>query len=181
MTYGKYFEKTMNKFLIGYSLGSILAFNTAVNKKDFFDGLVMIAPPIILEVKESSFQYKLLSILNRIFPGFPLLPLKSKFSSKNKKGEFSRNIEVIEKYKQDPLVYKGRVKISTVFSILKLSKMAWEKAGQISKTPLMLIHGKDDTVCKVENSVKFFERVESKDKEMILLDGNLNFFYFLLF
>lgn len=49
--------------------------------------------------------------------------------------------------------------------------MAWEKASQISKTPLMLIHGKDDNVCKAENAVKFFERVESKDKEMILLDG----------
>lgn len=174
MTYGKYFEKTMNKFLIGYSLGSVLAFNTAVNKKDFFDGVVMIAPPIILEVKESSFQYKLLSFVNKIFPGFPLLPLKSKFSSssKNKKGDFSKSIEVIEKYKQDPLVYKGKVKASTVFSILKLSKMAWEKAGQISKTPLLLIHGRDDTICKVDNSVKFFERVDSKDKEMILLDGN---------
>lgn len=37
----------------------------------------------------------------------------------------------------------------------------------------MLIHGRDDPVCKVENAVKFFERVESKDKEMILLDGSL--------
>jgi len=173
----------MNKFLIGYSLGSVLAFNTAVNKKDFFDGLVMIAPPIILEVKETSFQYKLLSLLNKIFPGFPLLPLQGKFSSSikdKKKGNFSKSIEVIEKYKQDPLVYKGKIKISTMFSILKLSKMTWEKAGQISKTPLLLIHGKDDSVCKVDNSVKFFERVESKDKEMILLDGNyLLFLYFL--
>lgn len=79
MTYGSYFERTMNKFLIGYSLGSVLAFNTAVKKKDFFDGVVMIAPPIILEVNETSLQFKLLSLLNKVLPGFPLLPLKSKF------------------------------------------------------------------------------------------------------
>ena len=180
MTYGKYFEKTMNKFLIGYSLGSLIAFNTAVNKKDFFDGVVMIAPPIILEAKETSFKFRLLSLLNKLFPGFPLLPLKSKFFSKNenknknKKGDFSKNIEVIEKYKQDPLVYKGKMKVSTVFSILKLSKMAWEKAGQIGKTPLKLLHGKEDTICKVENAVKFFERVETKNKEMTLLEGMVN-------
>lgn len=78
MTYGKYFEKTMNKFIIGYSLGSVLAFNTAVNKKDFFDGVVMIGPPIILEVKENSFKYFFLNLLNKIFPGFPYLPNKSR-------------------------------------------------------------------------------------------------------
>ena len=78
LTYGKYFEKTMNKFIIGYSLGSVLAFNTAVNKKDFFDGVVMIAPPIILDVKENTFKYYFLSFLNIIFPGLPFMPLKSK-------------------------------------------------------------------------------------------------------
>jgi len=174
----------MNKFLIGYSLGSVIAFNIAVNKKDFFDGVVMIGTPIILEVNETSFKFKLLSLLNKVFPGFPLLPLKGKLSSKNKnknKGDFSKSIEVIEKYKQDPLVYKGKTKVSTAYSILRLSKMAWEKACQISKTPLMLIHGKDDTVCNPENAVKFFERVESKDKEMILLDGIETLFIFRFF
>jgi len=79
MTYGKYFEKTMNKFLIGYSLGSVLAYNTAVNKEAFFDGLVMIGPPILLDeqVKPDSFKFKFLSFLNKILPGLPLLPLKS--------------------------------------------------------------------------------------------------------
>ena len=66
------------------------------------------------------------------------------------------------------------MKVSTLFSILKLSKMAWEKAGLLSKTPLLLIHGKDDNICKPENAVKFFERVETSDKEMILLDGIYN-------
>lgn len=78
----------------------------------------------------------------------------------------------MEKYKNDPLVYKGKMKVSTIFSILKLSKMTWEKAGQISKTPLLVIHGKEDNICKPENAVKFFDRVDSKNKEMILLDGN---------
>jgi alpha-beta hydrolase superfamily lysophospholipase len=73
----------MNKFLIGYSLGSVLAFNTAVNKQDFFDGVVVIAPPIILELKENSFKYIFLSFLNKIFPGFPVLSNKSKKNIKN--------------------------------------------------------------------------------------------------
>jgi len=51
--------------------------------------------------------------------------------------------------------------------------MTWDRANHISKTPLLLIHGKDDIVCSPENAVKFFERVESKDKEMILLDGKM--------
>ncbi len=82
MTYGKYFEKTMNKFIIGYSLGSVLAYNTAVNKKDFFDGVVMLAPPILLdkEVKPNSFKYKFLSLLNKIVPGLPFIALKSKIN-----------------------------------------------------------------------------------------------------
>lgn len=90
---------------------------------------------------------------------------------------------MIEKYKKDDLVYKGKMKISTVFTILNLSKMTWDRANQISKTPLLLIHGKEDIVCSPENAVKFFERVESKDKEMILLDGKNNFinFNFLIF
>lgn len=114
MTYGKYFEKTMNKFLIGYSLGSVLAFNTAVNKKDFFDGVVMIAPPIILEVNESSFKFKLLSLLNKVFPGFPLLPLKSKFfllKMKIKiKAIFPRALKSLRNTSKTRLYIKGKQK-----------------------------------------------------------------------
>jgi len=70
----------MNKFIVGYSLGGALAYNTAVKKKDFFDGVVLIAPPIILEVKENSFQYLFLRLLKKILPGFPVLPLSGKIT-----------------------------------------------------------------------------------------------------
>lgn len=75
MTYGKYFEKTMNKFLIGYSLGSLLCYNTVVNKKDFFDGIIMIAPPIIFEEKLNPFKQFFIKFMMKVFPSFPFLSL----------------------------------------------------------------------------------------------------------
>jgi len=50
--------------------------------------------------------------------------------------------------------------------------MAWENTNNISKTPLLMIQGKEDTVCKPENAIKFFDKLDTKNKEMILLEGN---------
>lgn len=78
MTYGKYFEKTLNKFIIGYSLGSLISFNTAVDKKDFFDGVVLLAPPLGMVNKENSLKFEIMKVLNKVFPNLPFIKVDSK-------------------------------------------------------------------------------------------------------
>ena len=78
MTYGKYFEKTLNKFIIGYSLGSLISLNTAVDKKDFFDGVVLLAPPLGMVNKENSLKFKIMKVLNKVFPSLPFIKVDSK-------------------------------------------------------------------------------------------------------
>lgn len=74
MTHGKYFEKTLNKFIVGYSLGSLLAYNSAIKRKNFFDGVVMIGPPVFIEREETPYYRFAFKILQKIFPGFPIVP-----------------------------------------------------------------------------------------------------------
>ena len=49
MTFANYHNRTYNKFIVGYSLGSLLAYNSAIKRKSFFDGVVMIGPPVLIE------------------------------------------------------------------------------------------------------------------------------------
>ena len=74
MTFANYHERTYNKFIIGYSLGSVLAFNSAIKRKSFFDGVVMIGPPVLIEREETPFLKFAFKLLGKILPGFPLIP-----------------------------------------------------------------------------------------------------------
>ena len=70
LTYGKYFEKTTNKFIIGESFGSLLAILASLNKNKFFDGVIILSPPKSLNINENSLKYKMLKFLNKLYPSY---------------------------------------------------------------------------------------------------------------
>lgn len=173
MTYGKYFEKTMNKFIIGYSLGSLISLNVAVDKKDFFDGVVLLAPPLGMVNKENSMKFKIMQVLNKVFPSLPFIKLDSKYFLINLAENFTKNKQVVENYVNDPLTYKGKyLKLSTVLSILNLSIFAENKA-KLLNIPCLILHGKDDLIASPKNACEFFDKIEFKNKEMVLLEGKI--------
>ena len=77
ITFAAYHNRTYNKFIVGYSLGSLLAFNSAIKRKNFFDGVVMIGPPVLIEREETIYYKYAFKILGKLFPGFPLIPKMS--------------------------------------------------------------------------------------------------------
>jgi alpha-beta hydrolase superfamily lysophospholipase len=70
-------DKLKNKFVFGYSFGALFANLISLEKKDYFNGMVLLAPPFYMENKYN-FWIKIANILKFFFPTLPLVKIKGK-------------------------------------------------------------------------------------------------------
>lgn len=55
-------------------MGSVLAFNAAIKRKNFFDGVVMLGPPVLIEREETTYYKYAFKFLGKFLPGYPIIP-----------------------------------------------------------------------------------------------------------
>lgn len=70
----------------------------------------------------------------------------------------------------DPLIYRGKIRIGTGITIIEGQKEASLRAKEIH-TPIYILHGKDDRITNYKGSEKFFNDVPIKDKTIFIADG----------
>ena len=108
ITEKEYEGKTPNKFILGYSFGGLLANLIALEKKDYFSGLILLAPAFHSDEGKYSFWIKIGRILNFIAPSLPLTHIKEKIEE-----------DSVRSYiKNDPLMYKGKLRVATGLTII---------------------------------------------------------------
>jgi acylglycerol lipase len=72
-------ETSINKFIIGYSLGGLMANLICLEKTNYFNGMILIAPAFHGEAeKKYSFWVKFARVLNKVAPSLSLLKIKGK-------------------------------------------------------------------------------------------------------
>lgn len=78
LTQTEYSKITQNSFIFGYSLGGLLANLIALQKADYFNGLVMISPPMDFDHEKYDKWIGVTRFLNKYFPKFGLISTKGK-------------------------------------------------------------------------------------------------------
>jgi len=73
-----YNDKTQNKFILGYSLGGLYANLISLELSNYFNGMVMISPPMHIETKKHELLLKIAYVLRNFLPSLPLFKLKCK-------------------------------------------------------------------------------------------------------
>ena len=82
----------------------------------------------------------------------------------------SRSLEIVEEYRSDPLVYRGKMPAGTVAAYGRA--LARIHAGmERIELPLLLLHGTADELCSARGSKLLHERAGSLDKTLKLYDG----------
>ncbi len=71
-----YKYKTDNKFILGYSFGGLYANLICLEMKNHFNGMIMLAPPLSIDVRQYEFWLKVGNIIRNIFPSLPLIKIK---------------------------------------------------------------------------------------------------------
>lgn len=71
---------------------------------------------------------------------------------------------------EDPLTYHGKLRASTGLSLLEGFTELGKKA-EVIDLPIRIVHGDHDRATNHQATVKFWERIPAKDKEIKIYEG----------
>lgn len=148
-------------FLLGNSMGGLIAAEYALRHGDRLAGLALLSPavgrigvhPILLRVSR---------LLSRVWPTFTL-------NSGIERSRLTRDAAAIARLDADPLVHSlGTARLGTEVQ----DAIARVQAGARSLVlPVLILHGAADLVTSPDSSREFFTRVGAEDKTLKVYPG----------
>ena len=148
-------------FLLGHSLGGLIALDYALRGSDGLAGIVA-SGPVLSAPGVSPFLLWLSKILAQLWPG---LTLESGLDT----SALSRDPAVVEAYVNDPLVHsKGSARMAS--EMMRTVDWTQAQAGELA-LPCLIVHGSEDRLCPPGASRVFIENVTFADKEYIEYEG----------
>jgi lysophospholipase len=149
-------------FLMGHSLGGLIAAYHVIERAPALSGLILSAPSASLGDDFPPLKRRLAEIAGRVLPWLPTVRFPSE--------SLSRDATVVEGYRKDALVHHGRTPARTASEIIRAIRVVRERAAEI-ELPLLVMHGSRDQVTDVEGSRMLHERASSHDKTLRVYDG----------
>ncbi|XP_035828232.1 monoglyceride lipase isoform X2 [Aplysia californica] len=143
-------------YVLGHSMGGAVSLVAVLDRPDFFAGMILIGPVVTPE-QDTVGPVRIFfgKLMARIFPHFPVLQISDE--------EISRDKAIVQKYKDDPLVYHGWMKAKWALSLLSALMEIEEKLTTI-KLPFLVLHGGDDRIVSSKGSETLHKLAESTDK-----------------
>ena len=149
-------------FIFGHSQGGSIALLYAISRQPRIRGLLLSAPTVVVDTLVPAFLQKLSVLAAVLLPKLPVLKLDST--------ALSRDPEVVRDYEQDPLVFRGRLRMRTGAEIFRATGLIRRHMEKI-ELPMLILHGSDDRIVDSEGSRLLFESVASRDKTYKLYPG----------
>jgi len=176
LSFGEYFEDLYSVFgvaikekkpgikcfLLGHSLGGLIAINYAISRQETIDGLIISSPSLGVAVKVPAIKAVLGKAMSSLWPG---LSLNNEIDA----SKISHDEKVVAAYRNDPLVH-DRVTVRWFTEFLSAIEKANNQASEI-KVPFLMQLAGDDHLVDAAASKSFFERVSSKDKTLHVYEG----------
>lgn len=149
-------------YLMGHSLGGLIASVYLLDHQDQFQGAVLSGPLVRVPDYVTEFTIKLGRTLSSVLPKFRILGIDI--------DGISRDPDVVQAYREDPLVYTGKMtaRISDAMN-RGIDRLALE--GSKIELPLLLLHGSEDRLCDPAWSEYLRDLASSTDKELHVYQG----------
>jgi acylglycerol lipase len=144
-------------FLIGHSMGGLIASYYAVEHQKDLDGLVVSGPTIKVGYSISPFVLISANTLSILAPKHGVSTLNA--------NAVSRDQKVVDAYINDPLVYRGKTRARLGAEFLNAIANIPKKMPQIT-LPLLIVQGGNDLLSNPSGSKLLYEKAGSKDKTL---------------
>jgi len=151
-----------NLFLLGHSMGGTIAVLFDITRKPDLKGIILTGATLKISDEISPFLVRISSILGTLVPKLPTIKVDCH--------AISRDPEIVKKYDNDPLVYRGGIPARTGAEFTRATKLI-QKQMELVTLPLLILSGTADRLSDPEGSKQLYERAESKDKTLKLYDG----------
>lgn len=149
-------------FLLGSSMGGLISALTVLKHPVEIDGLVLSSPLAKLGSGITPTRIAIAKLLGRLLPHLPVGEMTGKY--------LSRDAAVIEGYRNDPLVYHGKVTAEMGSAIIRAIDEL-ERLEDALDLPLLVLHGTADRVTDPAGSQRLYAAARSQDKTLKLYDG----------
>lgn len=143
--------------LLGHSMGGTISAQLLLQQQSSFIGCVLSGAAIKSELEISRLQTWLINFLSRALPNFGMLQLDA--------SGVSRDLAVVEAYRKDPLVYRGKMSARLLAELLYAMSNIQEKAAEIV-LPLLTLHGGADVMTAPAGSEFVHAKASSKDRTL---------------
>jgi alpha-beta hydrolase superfamily lysophospholipase len=148
-------------FLIGHSLGGAVSISYALRHPASIAGLVLSGPAVATEAVSPA-MLTISRIMSAALPRLPVFKLDERL--------ISRDDRVVQAYREDPLVYSGKLPARTLWQILRSMRTLPQQVGEL-RMPLLLLHGGEDQLCPPSGSQMIYERAGAADRTLKLYPG----------
>ncbi len=147
-------------FLYGHSMGGLLLLNYLIRRQPQIRGAIASAAGLHTPLTQQKIKMLLVQTLSR---WLPRLALPSGLDA----NLISRDREVVERYKTDPLVH-GWVTLRMAQATIPAIEYVFQNASEI-QVPLLLLHGTADQLTFSSGSQALAERVTTA--KLVLFEG----------
>ncbi|MET7402872.1 lysophospholipase [Dactylosporangium sp. NPDC005572] len=149
-------------FLIGHSMGAMIALAYALDHQAALRGLVLSGTPVLPGKGIPKPAMAVAKVLGRIAPGAPVQSLPSQYISKDP--------EVVARYDADPLVHHGKVPAGLGGAMLTQMTLFQQRLPSLT-LPVLVLHGAEDRLVDQESSRLIAARAGSTDLTLHVYEG----------
>ena len=149
-------------FLMGHSLGGLIATFYAEKHPGELDGLIASGPALTEKMKISPGKAFMAKTLSRIMPTFST-------STGLDPNLLSHDQEVVKKYMEDPLVHK--VATARWFTEYRRAQEETMRSADKLILPCLIIQGGSDGIVDPAVATELYKRIKSSDKTLKVYDG----------
>jgi len=149
-------------FLLGHSMGGLIALNYALRFPETIDAMVVSSPACGMAIEVPAAKKMMAKFMSALWPGLSM-------GNELDASKISHDEDMITAYRQDPLVH-DRVSARWFTEFLAAMETAKQKVTQLNVPILMQIAG-DDHLVNPQASQRFFEKLTVDDKTLYVYDG----------
>ena len=149
-------------FLVGHSMGGLIVTHFLIEHQSEFTGCILSGALVQPAVEVPELQRLTIRLLSKVLPKLGLLQLDA--------SEVSRDPEVVDRYRKDPLVFTGKVSARLLEQLFSSMSGLEEKVAAI-ELPMLILHGSADGLALPEGSKMLHEKIGSGDKKLIIYEG----------
>lgn len=156
-------------FLVGHSMGGMIAIKSAMSRPRFFTGVVLMGPLIKVNASEATPPRIFLArLVARILPYLAVAKLKL--------DHVTRDEEMKNRMRKDPLRYQGGIRARWAVAGIE-ALMYFENHIPEVEWPFLILHGEEDHLCAPEGSRMLLEHSKSTDKELKIFPSAFHHLY----
>lgn len=143
------------RFLIGHSMGGLIAASFLVERQNEFSGAVLSGAAVRPSEPPSAALIAVSRLLSALVPKLGVVSLDASL--------VSRDPKVVAAYRADPLVFKGKISARLGAEFNAAMSRIETNAARIH-LPILILHGEKDGLVAPEGSRILSERVSSADR-----------------